>query len=52
MEQGVGLGRLEAVTAIQGTEEQGPSQGRGSEHREEGRVQERLSSNQKILPEF
>lgn len=52
MEQGLGLGRLEAVTAIHRTEEQGPSQGRGGEHREEGRVQEQLSSNQKMLPEF
>lgn len=44
-----GLGWLEAVTAIQGTADQGLSQRRGGEHRAEGRVQEQPSSNQMML---
>lgn len=43
------MGQLETVTAIQGTEDQGLSQGRGGEHREEGRVWEQPRSNQMML---
>lgn len=47
--RGLRMGWLDAVTAIEGTEDQGLSHGRTSGHREEGGVQEQPNSNQMML---